>query len=154
MKDSIMQIALNQAQIAFDDGEIPVGAVIANSKTKEIIAQEHNLVQTYKNPLLHAEICAIQSAVKVLNSKSLSGYDIFVTLEPCAMCASAISHARIDRLFYGASDSKHGAVENGIKFYTSKTCFHRPEIYIGIQKEFSEQLIKNFFVQARNLLRN
>jgi len=143
-----MQEALKQAKLAYQENEIPVGAVIVNSSNKEIICVAHNLVEQQKNPLLHAEIIAINNACAAISSKNLSGYDIYVTLEPCAMCAAAISYSRIDRLYYGASDLKQGAVENGIRFFTQSSCFHRPEIYPSLSEQCSV-LMKDFFQQLR-----
>lgn len=144
-----MRIALAQAKLALEEGEIPVGCVIVRRKDKKIIATGHNLVQQQKNPLLHAEIIAITEACKKLDNKNLSDCDIYVTLEPCAMCASAISNARLGRLYYGAEDIKQGAVENGIRFFTSTSCFHRPEIYFNLAREESRVIMKSFFGHIR-----
>lgn len=146
-----MQGALKQAQIAFDQREVPVGAVIVNRATNKIIVKTHNIVEQQGNPLLHAEIVAINQACKIVSQKSLDGYDMYVTLEPCMMCATAISFSRISRLFYAASDPKQGGVEHGGHFFSSKSCFHRPEIYSGILADHSEKLIKDFFKKIRSL---
>jgi len=143
-----MQQALLEAKKAFENNEVPVGCIIADSKGN-IISRAHNLVETTQNPNFHAEMIAIDQACKKLGSKNLENYDIYVTLEPCTMCASAIANSRITRLYYGALDDKHGAVENGVRFFTSKSCFHRPEIYSGIYAEESTELLKSFFSKIR-----
>ena len=145
-----MKIALENALYAQVSGEVPVGAVIVERSSGQIISAGYNQVETENNPLKHAEIIAIDSACKALRSKNLSEYDLYVTLEPCAMCSAAISHARIGRLFYGASDPKQGAVENGVRFFTQSTCMHRPEVYDGIMAEESRGLIRAFFEHLRN----
>ena len=144
-----MDYALQEAQKAFENNEIPVGCVIVNRHNGNIISRGYNMMQTHKNANLHAEIIAINIACKTLQTKELSDYDIYVTLEPCTMCACAISNARLGRLYYGAADIKQGAVENGVRFYNSPSCFHKPEIYHGINAEESEKLIKNFFSNLR-----
>ncbi len=144
-----MQEALNQAQIAFNKNEIPVGVVIVNRKSNEIISKTHNLVEQQKNPLLHAEIVAISQSSKILSSKNLSNCDMYVTLEPCSMCTAAISFARIGRLFYATTDPKQGNIENNGRFFNSKHCFHHPEIYSGFLAKISENLIKEFFRKLR-----
>ena len=106
-------------------------------------------MQQNKNANLHAEILAINAACKKLDNKNLLNCDIYVTLEPCTMCASAISNARLGRLYYGAQDTKQGGVENGVRFFASNSCLHKPEIYSGIQNRQSEEIIKNFFGQLR-----
>jgi len=143
-----MQQALLEAKKAFENNEVPVGCVIADSEGN-IISRAHNLVEKTQNPNFHAEMIAIDEACKKLGSKNLENYDIYVTLEPCTMCASAIANSRITRLYYGALDDKHGAVENGVRFFTSKSCFHRPEIYSGIYAEESTELLKSFFSKIR-----
>lgn len=144
-----MAQALAQAKIAYDIGEIPVGCLIVNNKNGEIIVATHNLMQRDKNPNYHAEILAINAACNKLSSKNLNGCDIYVTLEPCTMCASAIANARIARVYYAAEDKKHGAVENGVRFFTTNSCFHRPEIYSGINEAESSALLKTFFSKIR-----
>lgn len=144
-----MEVALDQARIAFSKGEIPVGAVIVDSKNHQVIVSGHNLVEQMNNPTLHAEMVVINQACQILCSKNLSNCDLYVTLEPCAMCAAAISFARIKRIFYATDDQKQGSVENGGRFFASKHCFHRPEIYSGFSAEASAKLMRNFFAQAR-----
>lgn len=144
-----MTLALKEACNAMDAREVPVGAVIVHKATKEVIVACHNMVELSKNPTLHAEILAINEACKLVGEKYLYEYDMYVTLEPCSMCAAAISLSRIGRLFYGASDSKFGGVENGIRFFTSENCHHRPEIYPGICEEKSSTMLLNFFKNLR-----
>ncbi len=144
-----MEEALKQAQLALDNNEIPVGAVIVNRVSNKVIAKTHNIVEQVNNPILHAEIVAINQSCQILASKNLSDCDMYVTLEPCAMCSAAISFARMGRLFYAANDPKQGAVENGGRFFNSKSCFYRPEIYSGFSAKFSENLIRKFFKKIR-----
>ncbi|HJD55466.1 MAG TPA: nucleoside deaminase [Rickettsia endosymbiont of Pyrocoelia pectoralis] len=150
-KNFFMQQALEQAEIAFSKNEVPVGAVIVERLGQKIIAASHNNTEEQTNALYHAEIMAINEACRITSSKNLSDYDIYVTLEPCAMCASAIAHSRLKRLFYGASDPKHGAVESNLRYFNSKACFHRPEIYGGILAEPSALLMQKFFKGMRNV---
>lgn len=145
-----MQEALKQAEIAFSKNEVPVGAVIVDRENQKIISKSYNNTEEKNNALYHAEIIAINEACRIISSKNLSNYDIYVTLEPCAMCAAAIAHSRLKRLFYGASDSKHGAVESNLRYFNSKACFHRPDIYSGIFAEDSALLMKEFFKKIRD----
>ena len=144
-----MHLALLEAQKAYQKSEVPVGAVIVNNSTDEIIAKAHNQVEEFSNVLYHAEISVIQQASKRLNKKYLTMCDLYITLEPCSMCCSAIAFSRIKRLFYGASDIKHGAVENNTRFFTTAACYHRPEVYNGISNNISQQLLKRFFQGLR-----
>jgi tRNA(adenine34) deaminase len=144
-----MEECINQAKKAFKCNEVPVGAVIVHRSSRQIISRAYNMVEKKNNALLHAEIIVINNACKILKHKNLSDYDLYVNLEPCAMCASAISYARIGKLFYGASDIKQGAVENGVRFFTSSSCFHRPEIYSGLLSDISSNLIISFFKKIR-----
>lgn len=142
-----MQEALTQARIAQDLGEIPVGAIIV--QTGKIIARSHNLVETTNNPLAHAEMLAIQAACKVLKVNRLVDCDLYVTLEPCTMCAGAIAHARLRRIYFAAFDPKGGAVDHGVQFFNQPTCLHKPEIYGGLFELESSQLLKTFFIDKR-----
>lgn len=144
-----MQLALQEAKKAYDIDEVPVGCVIVDRTRRIIVARAHNQMQKHKNPNFHAEMLAINMACEKIDNKNLSNCDIYVTLEPCTMCASAISNARIGRLYYGASDEKQGSVENGVKFFTSSSCMHRPEIYSGLNNIESLQIIKSFFGKLR-----
>jgi len=144
-----INLALEEANKAFQLGEVPVGAVIVDSLQKKVITAKYNLCETAKNPLAHAEILAINEACLLLDTKHLTNCDLYVTLEPCSLCAAAISFARLRRLYYAASDPKFGAVESNYSFYNSPNCFHKPEIYSGIGKEKSVNMLKKFFVNLR-----
>ncbi|MES2677100.1 MAG: nucleoside deaminase [Pseudomonadota bacterium] len=139
--------ALNQAQIAFEKGEVPVGAVVV--KDNQIIASAYNQNIILKDSTAHAEILAIRKANQVLQNHRLDDCDLYVSLEPCPMCAAAISVARIRRLYYAASDAKSGGVENGAKVFSHQQCHHKPEIYSGIGALESEKLLKDFFSTKR-----
>lgn len=149
-EDKYMQLAINEAQKAFDEQEVPVGCVIVQKDTGRLIAAGRNQMEKYRNPNAHAEMLAINEACMKIGSKNLSGYDIYVTVEPCTMCASAISNTRFGRLYYGASDEKHGAVEHNVRFFASGACFHRPEVYHGIKSRESIKLMQDFFKGLRN----
>ena len=127
-KKKIILAALNEAHKAFQLDEVPVGAVVFNTQTGEIIAKAHNLVEKRKNPLAHAEMQALSKALKKVNDKFLGGYSMFVTLEPCVMCAGAIAWARLDGLYYGAADSKTGAVEQGAKVFSHAQTHHKLKV--------------------------
>jgi tRNA(Arg) A34 adenosine deaminase TadA len=145
-----MNIALDYAKKAIFKNEIPVAAIIVD-EFGEIIAKAHNQTIKYNNPLKHAEIIVIEKALKKIPKQQnrLENCDMYVTLEPCSMCATAISYARIKRLYYATSDEKGGGVENGAKIFYHKTCNHRPEIISGILAEESQKLLKSFFSQKR-----
>ncbi len=144
-----MLLAIGEAKQAFDEGEVPIGCVIVDRNSNEIISITRNSMQQDKNACMHAEIKAINLACKKINNKNLSSCDIYVTLEPCTMCAAAISYARLGRLYYSAADSKQGAIENGVRFFASNSCMHKPEIYSGMNIAESTQLIKSFFSKLR-----
>jgi cytosine deaminase len=144
-----MREAIKQARRAYRADEVPVGAIIVHRKSRKIIIKASNMMERKKNPLLHAEIVAIYQICRSIKSKNLADYDMYVSLEPCAMCACAIAHARIGRLFYGASDYKQGSVEHGIRFFTTNACFHRPEIYSGFSATDSRNLLRRFFLKIR-----
>jgi tRNA(Arg) A34 adenosine deaminase TadA len=139
--------ALNQAKIAFEQGEVPIGAIVVQNN--QIIASAHNQNIALKDPTAHAEILALRKAAQILQNHRLDECDLYVSLEPCAMCAGAISNARIKRVYYSASDCKSGGVENGAKVFSHPQCHHKPEIYGGIGASESERLIKEFFAQKR-----
>jgi tRNA(adenine34) deaminase len=143
---SFMQMALEQARAAQAAGEVPVGCVIVRGGA--VIAAASNRTLSDRDPTAHAELLAIRGAASALGSERLTDCDLHVTLEPCAMCAAAISFARIRRLYYGAADPKGGAVDNGITFFRSATCHHRPEVYGGIAEDEAAALLRSFF-QAR-----
>ena len=146
--DDAMEHALKLAAEAAEAGEVPVAAVLTDSDGK-IICSAMNRVERDKNPLAHAELLVLQEGAKILASKRLIDCDLWVTLEPCAMCASAISHARIRRLYYGADDAKSGGVNHGAKVFSHATCHHKPEIYSGIKASQSAKLLKDFFAKKR-----
>jgi tRNA(Arg) A34 adenosine deaminase TadA len=148
-QQQFMLEAISLAKIALAKDEVPIGAIIIDSRNNQIIASGYNQVEHACDATLHAEIIAIKTACKKLQTSRLEFCDIFVTLEPCAMCASAISHARIRRLYFAAYDPKGGAVENGVRFFTNKTCHHVPEIYGGILEQESAKLLRSFFQTKR-----
>ena len=142
-----MDAAFEEARAAAARGEVPVGAVIVRDGA--IIARAGNRTLADADPTAHAEIVAIRAACRALGSERLPGCDLYVTLEPCPMCAAAISFARIRRLYFGASDPKGGAVENGVRLYSDPTCHHRPEVYGGIGESEAAALLKDFFRDRR-----
>ena len=144
---SFMDLALAQARAAAAAGEVPVGCVIVRNGA--VIAQAGNRTLADCDPTAHCEIVAIRAAASALRCERLGDCDLHVTLEPCAMCAGAISFARIRRLYYGAPDPKGGAVDNGVRFFASPNCHHRPEIYAGIGEAKASALIKGFFRERR-----
>jgi len=144
---SFMAKALDEAHAAQARGEVPIGCVVV--RDGEVIARAGNQVIAEHDPTAHAEIIALRSAGAALRSERLDDCDLYVTLEPCAMCAGAISFARIRRLYYGAADPKGGAVDNGVKFFASPTCHHRPEVYGGLADAEASALLKEFFKERR-----
>ena len=143
-----MDIALEEARSASERGEVPVGAVVV-APNGEIISRASNRTREKKDPSAHAEMLAIRAACKLLGQERLVNHDLFVTLEPCAMCASLISAARIRRLYYGASDRKSGGVEQGARIFLHPQSHHRPEIYSGIGEDKAVELLKAFFASLR-----
>ncbi len=143
-----MRRAFAEAEAAAARGEVPIGCVVTDS-SGAIMAAAGNRTIELKDPTAHAEILAIRTAAAVLASERLIGCDLFVTLEPCAMCAAAISLARIRRLYFGALDSKMGAVDNGPRFFGQPTCHHVPEVYGGIGEKRAMELLKSFFNERR-----
>ena len=148
MSSSFLSLALEEAQLAAQRGEVPVGAVVVDSDGK-ILARAHNLTETLKDPTAHAEMLALRQACAAIGSERLTGCDLYVTLEPCPMCAQAISHARIRRLYFGAYDEKGGGVENGARIYNQSSCHHKPEIYGGLNESACSALLKDFFRRLR-----
>jgi tRNA(adenine34) deaminase len=147
MSKSFMDQALDLARSAAANGEVPVGCVVV--RNGEVVAGGANRTLTDRDPTAHAEMLAIRQAARALGSERLTDCDLYVTLEPCAMCAGAISFARIRRLYYGAADPKGGAVDNGTRFFASSTCHHRPEVYAGIGESEASALLKDFFRNRR-----
>lgn len=144
---NFMQMALHEARAAGARGEVPVGCVVV--REGEVLARAGNRTLADKDPTAHAEMLAIRAAASALGSERLSGCDLYVTLEPCAMCAAAMSFARIRRLYFGAADPKGGAVENGGRFFAQATCHHRPEVYSAINEIDSAALLREFFAARR-----
>jgi tRNA(adenine34) deaminase len=143
-----MDIALEEARRAAQAGEVPVGCVIV--RDGKIVARSGNRTLADRDPTAHAEILAIRRAAASLGSERLVDCDLYVTLEPCAMCAAAMSFARVRRLYYGAADPKGGAVESGVRFFSSATCHHRPDIYGGIGEQEAAELLRTFFSVRRS----
>jgi tRNA(adenine34) deaminase len=144
---SFMDLALKAAEKAGNSGEVPIGCVIV--RNNEVIATAVNQTLTDRDPTAHAEILAIRQAAEMIGSERLIDCDLYVTLEPCTMCAGAISLARIRRLYYGAADPKGGAVESGVHFFTQKTCHHAPEIYSAVGEREAAALLRDFFKARR-----
>ncbi len=148
MKNKFMQEALNQAKIAFELDEVPIGAVVVENG--QIIAKSHNSNRTNIDPSGHAEILALRDAAQIKGLSRLDQCDLYVTLEPCNMCAGAISLARIKNLYYALPDPKFGAVENGTRFFSHQSCQHKPQIYSNIAEEESKNLLQDFFKKKRD----
>lgn len=144
---TFMSIAFEEAEAAARRGEVPVGAVIVQGNA--IIAQQGNRVEADHDPTAHAEILAIREAARQAGSPRLTDMDLYVTLEPCAMCAAAISHARIRRVIFGAYDPKGGGVDHGPRFFTQPTCHHAPEVVGGVDEQRAAQMLKEFFSARR-----
>ncbi len=143
-----MRRALDLAAQAARDGEVPVGAVVA--RDGQIIAEAANAMRGGTDPTAHAEIAAIRAAAARVGDQRLTGCDLWVSLEPCAMCAGAISHARIARLYYAASDPKGGGVEHGARVFSHPTCHHRPDVITGLGEEEAAALLRGFFEARRS----
>jgi tRNA(adenine34) deaminase len=144
---SFMELALDEARKAQSLGEVPIGCVIVRDGA--VITAAGNRTLADRDPTAHAEMLAIRAATKLLGSERLTECDLHVTLEPCAMCAAAISFARIRRLYYGAPDPKGGAVDSGVRLFAAPTCHHRPEVYGGISEAASATLLRGFFEARR-----
>jgi tRNA(adenine34) deaminase len=147
MPKSFMDQALDLARAAAAAGEVPVGCVVVRDGV--VIGRGANRTLIDRDPTGHAEMIAIREAARALGTERLTDCDVYVTLEPCAMCAGAISFARIRRLYYGAADPKGGAVDNGVRFFASPACHHRPEVYGGIGEREASALLKDFFAARR-----
>ena len=144
---SFMDLALKAAETAGKSAEVPIGCVIVLNN--EVIATAGNRTLADRDPTAHAEILAIRRATKAIGSERLVDCDLYVTLEPCTMCAGAISLARIRRLYYGAADPKGGAVDSGVRFFASPTCHHIPEVYSAVGEKEAATLLKDFFKARR-----
>lgn len=144
-----MDIALEEARAAAGRGEVPVGAVLVDGASGKVLARAGNRTEEEADPTAHAEMLVIRETAAALGAPRLAGCDLYVTLEPCAMCATAISFARIRRLYYGAGDPKGGGVDHGPRFYDQPTCHHRPEVYGGIAEGEAAELLRDFFRERR-----
>jgi tRNA(adenine34) deaminase len=142
-----MDIAFAEARAAAEADEVPVGCAIVRGG--EVVASAGNRTLRDRDPTAHAELLAIRAAAARLGSERLTDCDLYVTLEPCTMCAAAISFARIRRLYFGAADPKGGAVEHGVRFFAAATCHHRPEVYGGIGEREAAELLREFFAERR-----
>ena len=142
-----MDLALKAAESAAISGEVPIGCVVVRDNA--VIATAANRTLTDRDPTAHAEILALRQAAQVISSERLVDCDLYVTLEPCTMCAGAISFARIRRLYYGAADPKGGAVESGVRFFAAPTCHHAPEVYSAVGEQQAAEMLKAFFKARR-----
>ncbi|ANK90370.1 MULTISPECIES: nucleoside deaminase [Rhizobium] len=142
-----MEMALEEARAAGERGEVPIGAVVVVDDIA--VSRSGNRTRELKDVTAHAEIAAIRLACEALGQERLVGADLYVTLEPCTMCAAAISFARVRRLYYGAEDPKGGGVDNGVRFYAQPTCHHVPEVYSGINEVQSAEILRRFFAERR-----
>ena len=142
-----MDLALKAAESAAISGEVPIGCVVVRDNA--VIATAANRTLTDRDPTAHAEILALRQAAQVIGSARLVDCDLYVTLEPCTMCAGAISFARIRRLYYGAADPKGGAVESGVRFFAAPTCHHAPEVYSAVGEQQAAEMLKAFFKARR-----
>ena len=144
-----MRAALDEARAASAIGEVPVGAVLVHAPTGRILVRTHNEVETTPDPTAHAEMLAVRRAAAMLGSPRLTECDLYVTLEPCPMCAQALAFARIRRVYYGAEDPKGGGVDNGARIFAQTSCHHRPEVYGGISEREAAELLRAFFAARR-----
>lgn len=147
--NQFMEMAIEEALAAGERGEVPIGAVVVLED--RVIGRSGNRTRELNDVTAHAEVAAIRMACEALGQERLIGADLYVSLEPCTMCAAAISFARIRRLYYGAEDPKGGAVDNGVRFYAQPTCHHAPEVYSGLNEVRSADLLKKFFQEKRDI---
>lgn len=148
-KTDYMALAFEEAEAAGARGEVPIGAVVIEAATGRVLARAGNEVEAAHDPTAHAELLALRRAGAMLGAPRLVDCDLYVTLEPCPMCAAAVSFARIRRLYYGATDPKGGGVEHGARVFEQPTCHHKPELYGGLQESRASELLKNFFRARR-----
>ena len=148
-KTRYMALALEEAAAAAEAGEVPVGAVLVEAGSGTVLARAHNRVEELSDPTAHAELLAIRAAAAELGMKRLTAADLYVTLEPCAMCAQAIAFARLRRLYFGAYDPKGGGVEHGAEIFRQPTCHHRPEVIGGVEETRCGDLLRDFFRARR-----
>ena len=144
-----MELALAEAEAAAERGEVPVGAVVVDGRSGAVLARAGNAVEAMRDPTAHAEMLAIRDAAAKRGTARLVDCDIYVTLEPCAMCAQAIAFARLRRLYFGAADPKGGGIEHGARIFQQPTCHHRPEVIGGIQESRAAALLRGFFEERR-----
>ena len=144
-----MAQAIKEAKKAADRGEVPVGAVLVDSETGDIVAQDGNRVEEFSDPTAHAEVLVIRTATAQNKTPRLPQYDLYVTLEPCPLCATAISFARLRRVYFGAYDPKGGGIDHGARIFNQPTCHHKPEVYGGLNEQDCADLLKDFFRQKR-----
>lgn len=144
-----MRAALEEAQKAAERDEVPIGAVLVHRESGDITARNGNRTRELNDPTAHAEILVIREMCQIEGAQRIPGYDLYVTLEPCTLCAAAISFARIGKVTYGASDSKGGGIDHGAKFYAQPTCHHRPDVQSGVLERECGQILKNFFKSKR-----
>ncbi len=149
MKTDFMIRALDQAGLAAAAGEVPVGAVLVDGATRKIVAAAHNMVETNSDPTAHAEMLVLRAAAAGSGAARLTGCDLYVTLEPCPMCAQAVSFARLRRLYFGAYDPKGGGVDHGPRIFSQTTCHHAPEVIGGMNETQCARLLKDFFRERR-----
>jgi tRNA(adenine34) deaminase len=147
MSSGFMDLALAEARAAAAEGEVPIGCVVVHDG--DVIARGHNRTVADHDPTAHAEMLALRAAAAALGAERLTACDIYVTLEPCTMCAGALSLARVRRLYYGAADPKGGAVDSGVRFFASPTCHHRPDVYGGMAEQEAAALLREFFAGRR-----
>ncbi|MFC6445269.1 nucleoside deaminase [Shinella zoogloeoides] len=147
MTNRFMEIAFAEARAAGERGEVPVGAVLVLDG--KVVARSGNRTRAENDVTAHAEVAVIRAAARALGQERLAGADLYVTLEPCTLCAAAISFARIRRLYYGAEDPKGGAVDNGVRFFAQPTCHHAPDVYSGIGGTEAADILKDFFRERR-----
>lgn len=148
-RQDYMAEALAEARLAAEAGEVPVGAVLVEAASGEILTRAHNRVERDADPTAHAEMLAIRAAAVNLGAKRLTGADLYVTLEPCPMCAAAISFARLRRVVFGAYDPKGGGIDHGPRIFEQPTCHHRPEVVGGVQEQACGALLQDFFRERR-----
>ena len=148
-KTDYMALAFEEAEAAGERGEVPIGAVVVEAATGRVLARAGNEVEAAHDPTAHAEVLALRRAGAALAAPRLVECDLYVTLEPCPMCAAAISFARIRRLYYGALDEKGGAVDSGVRFFAQATCHHKPEVIGGMDESRASKLLKDFFAGKR-----
>ena len=149
VQPSPMDLAMAEAEAAAERGEVPVGAVVVDGRSGRVLGSAGNAVEAAHDPTAHAEMLAIRAAAAERGTARLADCDIYVTLEPCAMCAQAIAFARLRRLYFGAADPKGGGVEHGARIFRQPTCHHRPEVIGGIQESRAARLLRDFFEARR-----